>query len=287
MGKQGLIGVQMMMLKNKVAEEGAYETLKKLAEMGYHCVEISQIPMTEENVSGMKRACEEFGIKIAACSAALAPRVPGAPGETLMTDYDKIVADCRTLDCNYLRIGMLPITCLGSAEKFLEFVEQAEAMAKRLAKDGIKLYYHNHHVEFARLGGERMIDTLREKTEALGFELDVHWIQRGGDNPIEVIKQFAGRITLLHLKDYRIASLALPENEADMKAFFDAFFNKSVQFAEVGEGNLPMKEIIETGLACGSEYFIIEQDDQYGKDPYESLQISMDNLKKLGYESWF
>ena len=287
MGEQGMIGVQMMMLKKKVEEQGAYETLKKLAEMGYHCVEISQIPMTEENVSEIKRACDEFGIKVAACSASLAPMHPGAPGETLTTDYDKIVADCRKLDCRYLRIGMLPATCLGSLDKFLDFVTKAEEMAKRLEKDGISLYYHNHHVEFAKLGGERMIDMLRERTEALGFELDVHWIQRGGDNPIEVIKQFRDRITLLHLKDYRVAAPVMSESEPDQKAFFEAFFNKSVQFAEVGEGNLPMKEIIETGLACGSEYFIIEQDDQYGRDPYESLQISMDNLKKLGYESWF
>ena len=287
MGKKGLIGVQMMMLKKKVEEEGAYETLKKLAQIGYHCVEVSQIPMTPENVSGMKRACEEFGITVAACSAALEPRVPGAPGETLSTDYDKIVADCRALNCTYLRIGMLPISSLAGPEKFMEFVEKAEAMARRLQQDGIRLYYHNHHVEFAKIGDARMIDILREKTEALGFELDVHWIQRGGCNPIEVIRQFAGRITLLHLKDYRIATLSMPEGEVDMKAFFDTFFNKSVQFAEVGEGNLPMKQIIETGLECGSEYFIIEQDDQYGKDPYESLQISMDNLKKMGYESWF
>ena len=41
------------------------------------------------------------------------------------------------------------------------------------------------------------------------------------------------------------------------------------------------------GLAGGSEYFLVEQDDTYGRDPFESLKISHDNLVKLGYGEWF
>jgi sugar phosphate isomerase/epimerase len=55
----------------------------------------------------------------------------------------------------------------------------------------------------------------------------------------------------------------------------------------VGEGNLDMKAIIEAGLAMGSKYLIIEQDDTYGKDPFESLAISADNLKRMGYQDLF
>ena len=79
--KKGKIGVQMMMLKDKVAEFGAYETMKKLHELGYGAVEVSQIPMTTENVAELKRASEDFNIKIAAISAGLDPMLPGAPGE--------------------------------------------------------------------------------------------------------------------------------------------------------------------------------------------------------------
>ena len=75
--KKGLIGIQMSTIKDKIEELGAYGTLKACAELGYHCVEVSQIPMTPENVEGMRKASEEFGVKIAACSAALEPMVPG------------------------------------------------------------------------------------------------------------------------------------------------------------------------------------------------------------------
>lgn len=284
--KRGLIGIQMSTIKDKIKELGAYETLKKCAELGYHCVEVSQVDMTPENVADMKKACDEFGIKIAACSAALEPMMPGMPGEFLDSDFDKIVADCKTLNCDMLRIGMLPMTCMGSREKALDFVKRADEMAKRLKAEGIDLYYHNHHVEFVKYDGEYLLDIIKNNTEYMGFELDIHWIHRGGENPVEFIKKYNGRIRLLHLKDYRIGEVKMPEGNFEAKKFMAAF-NDIVEFAEVGEGSLPIKECIEAGLAGGSEYFLIEQDTTYGRDPFESLKISRDNLIKLGYADWF
>jgi sugar phosphate isomerase/epimerase len=283
---KGLIGIQMSTIKKKVEELGAYETLKACAEMGYHCMEVSQIPMTKENVSGMRRACDEYGIKIAANTAALEPMAAGQPGEFLTTDFDKIVEDCKALNTDMLRIGMLPLTCMGSHDKAIDFVKRADEMAERLGEHGIDLYYHNHHVEFVKYDGQYLLDIIKDNTKKMGFELDIHWIHRGGENPVEFIKRYAGRIRLLHLKDYRIAQIRLPEDGDYMKVFRDQFYNL-VEFAEVGEGNLPIKECIEAGLAGGSEYFLIEQDDTYGRDPFESLKISRDNLIKLGYKDWF
>lgn len=284
--KKGLIGIQMSTIKKKVDELGAYETLRACAEMGYHCMEVSQIPMTAENVSGMRKACEEFGIRIAANTAALEPMAPGMPGEYLVSDFDKIVNDCKALDTNMLRIGMLPITCMGSREKAIDFVKRADEMAERLGEHGIDLYYHNHHVEFVKYDGQYLLDIIRDSTRKMGFELDIHWIHRGGENPVEFIGRYAGRIRLLHLKDYRIAQLPVPGQGFDMKEFFSNFYNL-VEFAEVGEGNLPIRECMEAGLAGGSEYFLIEQDDTYGRDPFESLKISRDNLIAMGYKDWF
>lgn len=284
--KKGLIGIQMSTIKDKIEELGAYGTLKACAELGYHCVEVSQIPMTPENVEGMRKASEEFGVKIAACSAALEPMVPGMPGEYLVSDFDKIVADCKTLNCDMLRIGMLPMTCMGSREKAIEFVKRADEMALRLKEHDIDLYYHNHHVEFTKYDGEYLLDIIKDTTKHMGFELDIHWIQRGGENPVDFIKKYAGRIRLLHLKDYRIGEVKIPEGDFTVEKFMSAF-NNIVEFAEVGEGSLPVKECIEAGLEGGSEYFLIEQDTTYGRDPFESLKISRDNLIRLGYEDWF
>ena len=84
---------------------------------------------------------------------------------------------------------------------------RAEDYAHKFAEHGIKLYYHTHHLEFQKFDGEYLLDIIKNNTTKLGFELDVHWIQRAGVNPVEFVKQYKGRISLLHLKDYRIAAM--------------------------------------------------------------------------------
>ncbi|MBS4208002.1 sugar phosphate isomerase/epimerase [Bacillus sp. FJAT-50079] len=281
------IGVQMMMLKGKVEELGVYETMKKIGELGYRSVEISQVPMTPENVSEFKRASEDFDIEIAATSAALEPMMPGMGGETLTTDFDKIVSDCKALKCNFIRIGMLPFTAIGDKDKIMDFIQKAEAMAEKLADHRIELYYHNHHIEFQKYDGEYLIDLMRAGTSKIGFELDVHWIQRGGEDPVKVINNFKDRISLIHLKDYRIGQIDMSALQGgDISKFTQAFSNV-IEFAEVGEGSLDIKAIIEAGKESGSKYFLIEQDDTYGRDPFDCLKTSADNLKELGYGDWF
>jgi len=285
--KKGKIGVQMMMLKGKVEELGAYETMRRVKELGYRAVEVSQIPMTAENVSDLKRASEDFGIEVAALSAGLEPMLPGAPGETLSNDFEKIVNDCKILNCNYLRIGMMPLHLMRDKNKIMDFIDRAEEMAKRLAEHGIELYYHTHHLEFQKFDGVYLLDLMKNNTSKLGFELDVHWIQRAGENPVEIIKQYAGRISLLHLKDYRIGQMDLSDVDfKDIRKFMHSFVN-TIEFAEIGEGNLNMNEIIEAGLEYGTHYFLVEQDDVYGRDPFDCLHTSAENLRKLGYADWF
>ena len=123
----------------------------------------------------------------------------------------------------------------------------------------------------------------------MGFELDTHWIHRGGENPVEFIKKYAGSVRLLHLKDYKIANVEMPDmrGQDGMQKFVTAFFDKPVRFAELGAGSLPLKACIEAGLEGGAEYFLIEQDDSYGRDPFDCLRDSRAHLVELGYESWF
>ena len=280
------IGVQMFNLKEKIVELGAYETLRKISELGYHYVEVTQIQMTEENVAELRRASVDFGIKIASISAPL-DTMPGMPGESLTKDFDKIVNDCKTLDCNFIRIGMMPIQLMGHKDQVMEYISNAEAMAERLAEHGIELYYHNHHIEFEKYDGKSLLNIMKDNTAKLGFELDVHWAQRGGENPINVINRFAGRVSLIHLKDYRIGNMNVSEEDfKDMSKFMQKFTN-IIEFAELGQGNLDIKGIIEAGVKSGVQYFLIEQDDTYGRDPFDTLKDSGDYLRELGYGDWF
>ena len=105
-----------------------------------------------------------------------------------------------------------------------------------------------------------------------------------------ILQEYSGLVDLVHLKDYRIGPLgddAFAALEAgDVQGFMTAFTGV-VQFAEVGEGNLDFTAIIDQSLASGAKYLLIEQDDQYGRDPFDCLVTSRDNLIALGYEHLF
>lgn len=278
------ICVQAMMIKKSFMENGAYNTFKRLSDRGFHYVELSQVPMDSESVKEMARAGKEFDIEVAAISGNIEPNSPNQ--EALATHFDKFISDCEKLDCKYIRIGMLPFRYLESEDKILEFCQKSEKAARELQSYGICLYYHNHHIEFQKFNGKTILDIIKDNAPSMGLELDVHWIQKGGKNPVDVINQNKGRIDLLHLKDYRIKNA--PSELFDIEdGDFGPYFKSCFEFAEVGEGNLDMKAIIEAGLAMGTKYLIIEQDDTYGKDPFESLTISADNLKRMGYQDLF
>ena len=277
------------MLKGSFAELGAFETLRKVNAIGYNAVEVSQIPMTAENVAELDRAQTELGMDVAALSVAMeTPK--GMPGDSLKDHFDKIVEDAKRLDTTLLRIGMLPFPAMKSIDAMVDFAKQANDYAGRLAEHGIGLYYHNHHIEFAKFDGTYMLDIIAANSPAMGLEIDVHWVQRGGLDPVRTLQKYAGRTAMVHLKDYRIGQL--PERAfglletGDFKGFM-AEFKDVVQFAEVGEGNLDFPAIIPAAQAAGARYLLVEQDELYGRTVWDALQTSYTNLVAMGHSNLF
>jgi sugar phosphate isomerase/epimerase len=279
------IGVQAMMLKQQVAERGAYDVWKQLSGLGFSVVEVSQIELTPQTRDEIVRANDEFGMQVAAISAGMG-ETGGGGNDSLRESFDKIVADCKAVGSSRVRIGMLPMPALASSDTLRAFSHDTNEMAKRLADEGIILSYHNHHVEFAKIDGQHVLDLIRTEAPDLKFELDVHWIQRGGMDPVTVLKAFDGIVDLVHLKDFRIA---LPPAEAfealaaGDRATWSKHWADLVQFAEVGQGNLDFAGVVETGIASGAEFLLIEQDQQYGRDIFDCLADSRAHLVELGY----
>lgn len=267
-----------------IREIGLYETLKQVAEIGIHHVEVSQVTMNEENIALLLKAKENFGIQVSAMTAMLAPmgNQYDAWFDNLEQDFDKIVADCKAVGATAVRIGATSPAACGSYEAAVAFAEKTDEMGRKLKEHGIDLYFHTHHFELAMHNGKTVLDILKDNGENYGFELDIHCLQRGGFNPVKVIESYDGRVRLLHLKDYRVngakyAELGMGGNS----------LNEIVEFAEVGEGSLPIVECIETGIRCGCEFFFIEQDKTYDRAPLESVKISYENLCAMGYADLF
>ena len=279
------IGVQLMMVRSEIADQGMFPVLERVAGLGYTSVEVSQVQTDEANVAALERARTELGLDVAALSVGL-KKGPTTTGDALDADFAKIVDDCRRLDCRFARIGMMPFEAMVSKNAVLAFARDAERAAQRLAAEGITLAYHNHHVDFATYDGETLFDIVRRVSPTLHFEIDVHWVQRGGRDPVTVLREFAGQVELVHLKDYRVATL--PESglellrAGDFAGFMNEFRNL-VQFAEVDRGTIDFAAVIKQALASGAKYLLVEQDELYGRDPFDCLADSIDHIRGLGY----
>lgn len=279
------IGVQAMMLRQEFAELGVLETLRRVAEIGFHSIEVSQLAMTPENVAALEQARDELGIGIDSLSA-MVSLPQGIPGDSLEASFDKIVDDAHRLGSKHLRIGMLPFDAMASLATVQAFAAQAEEYAQRLREAGITLSYHNHHLEFSKYDGKFLLDHIADGAPTLALELDMHWVARGGLDPVRTLEQYGSRTVMVHLKDYRIGRI--PDEafgllkSGDLPGFMAAFVGV-VQFAEVGEGNLDWSSIIPTAQRLGIEHLFVEQDELYGRTALEALTTSHANLVALGF----
>lgn len=280
------IGVQMMMLKDQVAELGMYPVLEKLKALNIASVEISQIPMNEENIAALERGISDLGIKVGALSVAYGRKHPGLSVDSLEDDFDKIVADCKRLGVKYTRIGMVPLKAMISRETTEAWAAEVEPYAARLAAEGITLCYHNHHIDLHKFGNERIFDIIRRVAPSLHFEVDLHWVQRGGMAPLDMLKEYAGVCKLIHVKDFRIAGFnqeTIDLLKADQSVDVYGIFNNVIEFAEVGQGNMNWPALLPASQAAGAEYFFIEQDMTYGRDPFDCIKDSREYLASIGW----
>lgn len=258
-----ILGSMLMMFKDQVAADGMFSVLQRLDALDLHAVEVSQIPMTEANTADLERARLEFGMQTGALSVALTT-TPFPTGDALDTQFEKVVADCQRLQCHIVRIGMMPFTAMVSKEACEAWAAQCEAAAQRLAAEGITLCYHNHHVDLAQFDGERIFDIVRRVAPTMKFEVDLHWVQRGGMAPLDMLAAYTGVCKVIHVKDFRVVPLPPESLEllgAGKREEFMAVFTNIAQFAEVGSGNMNWPAILPAAEAAGAEFFFIEQDD--------------------------
>lgn len=275
------IGAQGFTLRTRFAELGITETFRRVAEIGYRSIEISAVPMTPENVAEIAAASKEFGVSVDATSAPLA----SDDGHSLTQDAVGVAEAAAQLGSQFVRIGMFGAEAYENADTIRAAAKQANEAAPVLAERGVTLCFHNHAIEFARVGGDRVLDIILDTAPLVQLELDVHWIHRGGLDPVKTLREYGDRVALVHLKDYRLALPSAQAYEAlragDPSQVREALFG--VQFAEVGEGTLDMDTIVRTAVEIGAPHAFVEQDATYGVDEFDALALSYRHLTELGF----
>jgi sugar phosphate isomerase/epimerase len=196
--------------------------------------------------------------------------VTHTPPDRILEDTDAVIREHQIMGCKHVGIGMMPAKYRDSGvEGVRAFLAEFEPAAQRLANQGLKLHYHNHGFEFERHQGATWLEIMAEETDPArwGFIVDVFWVQYAGFSPARALEMLRGRIDVCHLKDMEIVNVG-PKAEQRM--------------APVMAGNLDWPSILKACEDTGIPYAMIEQDDAYGRDPFDELRISYNNLKNAG-----
>jgi sugar phosphate isomerase/epimerase len=248
------IAVQLHTLRDfTTTPAGFASTLSRVQEIGYCAVELAGTAgMSLAEAAAMVR---DHGLEICASHE---------PAEMILRDPQQVVD----------RLGPAGITravCpypqgvdLSSGEQVDRLIDGLEAAGAVLRRAGLMLAYHNHALEYFRRAGRTVLEEIFARTspDHLRAELDVHWVQAGGGDPGQTCRALAGRLPLLHVKDYAVTATG------------------ERRFAEVGHGNLDIPGILRAAEDAGCRWFIVEQD-ICADDPFECIGRSLGYLRTL------
>ena len=109
---------------------------------------------------------------------------------------------------------------------------------------GVRLAYHNHAPEFAKLeGGPTGLDVLLRETDPalVDFEMDLYWAAYADQDPIAWFTKYPGRFAMWHMKDLRVTA-------------------GTKSMTPVGQGTLDFKNFFAHSREAGMKYYFVEHD---------------------------
>lgn len=251
------IGAQLYTIREYVKTiPDIAQSLKKVKDAGYTAIQISGFGPVDPKEVG--KLVEDIGLDVGATHMGW---------QRFLDELDAVIEEHKMWGCKHPAIGGLPWDKYQGEDGIKLFLDELAPVAEKLAEEGMDFSFHNHNRELSRFDGKVWLTMLYDMADPaiLKAEIDTYWIQAGGGDPVAWVKKCAGREPLLHLKDMSIT----PDGE--------------IRMAEIGEGNLNWADILAAAEAGGVEYALVEQDDCYDRDPFESLAISCRNLKTMGY----
>lgn len=234
------IALQMYTVRDRCTTgEGLLQTIKELAKIGYDSVEFAGYA----GLSGqkIKNALSESGLDVIATHESL---------DRLENSLDEVVSYCEVIGCKNIVCAYSPIR----DENDLRHLEKVlRAAGERAAKSGIAVLYHNHSHEFKPLGSTLPIDVIKRYCS---LELDTYWAFDSGNDVCAYLRNNAGRIGLIHLKDGDLHSTP----------------------CAVGEGKNDIQGIVDAAYDIGAEWLIVENDNPL-PDSLSDAALSMRNLR--------
>ena len=149
-----------------------------------------------------------------------------------------------------------------NAEQFNQLGERSKAL-------GVTFGYHNHVHEFVETEGKTPYLELVALTDPkkVTFELDCGWAVAAGKNPIELLREHPHRISLLHVKDFKMVTPAGEGHEP--------------QVTELGQGSISYRPIFAQAAKTQKIQHAFVEQEAFDMPWKDSLKVDAEYMRKL------
>lgn len=307
------VGLILYSVRDEMARD-AIATVRKVGELGYKNVEVCNHNAIADPGCGfgipakeLKMTFDAFGSRVV--SAHVFPFEKADMQAVL--DYNRYLGNRNIVN---------PMGQFSTYDDLMQQCEEFNRIGKICHEEGMTYLYHNHEFEFRTIQGKMIMDYLMENTDPnyLSFELDTFWVMRAALCPMAMLKHFGKRVKLVHQKDFAWDSLqainlvGLTAEERELKPGEIVGMNGSssyaksggktvsveaaqeeyrrlrmTSFTEIGNGIMPIQQIIDTANEyTDAEYIILEQDFTRMPTQIDSIIKSMEGFKNYSGISW-
>lgn len=243
------IALQLYTLREQ-ANDDFVGMLNEVAEAGYDAVEFAGYGGL--SAPALRQVIDGLGLRAVSSHVGF---------RRFEEEQDAVIDECNALGCDYTIVPGIPKE-LREPDSIPSLAERFNAWGAASRAAGLRFGYHNHGWELAPLDGSTMLDLLAGQTDAalVDLQIDVYWALVAGADPVDLLRQYAGRIPTLHAKE-----LAPGAEQKD---------------TTVGDGVTPWAEVMAAARDGGTAWLIVEQED----DPnhaYRDIRRSHANLRRL------
>ncbi len=250
-------GVQMFMVR-AMAEKDLAGAFRAIKHAGFNQVELYPIAY-HQPASQLRKLLGDTGL------TAVSGHFDYS-GRASSVDY------AHGLGLKYLVCPMLPEDQKLSLDGFRKAAVYFSEWGEEAKKAGMQFVFHNHDYEFKPMEGSSGWTVLMKGTDPslVKLEFDFFWLATAGQNPAEMLRKYADRAVLVHLKD-RVAG-APDSFVVDAKA--------TTYCTELGKGTVDWTALLKQSRSQGIEYAYLDQDDTK-LTVQSSMRVSHDYLAKL------
>jgi sugar phosphate isomerase/epimerase len=252
------IGLQLYSLRNQFAKD-VPGTMAKIKSYGIKEIEIG-------DTYGL--SFPEF-IKLIAQNQ-LQVISYGTDFERLMNFPQSVADDARAYGAKFVVCYWIPHK---GDTLTLEDINRAAAVfnkaGKVLAQNGLLLCYHPHGYEFQPHEKGTLFDYMVDTFDAryVYLQMDVFWIKQAGQDPVALLKRYANRWIMLHLKDRKPGTPDSKNGRVDIESN-----------VTLGKGDVGIDAIMKEAKAIGIKHYFIEDESSRAE---EQIPQSLSYLKSL------